>query len=153
MPNTPIFNVPTDPHVAQKNLSLVKYKKGLFHFSFEIHNAARTIRSFNIFAEEGKLEQLDKIDQLIGKNFKIQKKRGNIQKIGFTESLCPEIEDLENSQQDIRDLKLQQYERKGYTLIGKTDGGSNLIHINQTIDNVSIGGLSILVMRDEEQYT
>ena len=61
LPNTPIFNVPTHPHVAQKNLSLVKYKKGLFHFSFEIHNAARTIRSFNIFAEEGKLEQLDKI--------------------------------------------------------------------------------------------
>src|SRR6266436_6538005 len=60
LPATPDFNVPTDRHVAQRNLSVLMMSMHIAHFSlpFEIVNTQRLARSFSIKAELGTVEEL-----------------------------------------------------------------------------------------------
>jgi hypothetical protein len=61
LPASPAFNVPTDRHVAQRNLSVVKAFNSIFHMAFEIHNSSRKARRFEIVTQVGKIEELPRV--------------------------------------------------------------------------------------------
>ncbi|HEY9597010.1 MAG TPA: hypothetical protein V6D33_05020, partial [Cyanophyceae cyanobacterium] len=106
LPNTPVFNVPTDRHVAQRNLSVLMTSGGRFHFAFEVHNTVRKARNFTVNFKEGKLAELEPLVPLLGRGFKLPQERGQIQKPGFVRSSCPGNQDLEGEIPHVCGLEL-----------------------------------------------
>ncbi len=81
LPGVPDFNVPTDRHVAQRNLSVVRTTRaveGSFRFVFEVHNASRKPRSFVLTAEVADLAQLEGLIPLLGPNFTLPSEEGRV---------------------------------------------------------------------------
>lgn len=151
LPTTPVFNVPTDRHVAQRNLNILMAAKKMFSFAFEIHNKDRVKRSFIVEAVIGKLGQIEALTPYIGRGFKLPRKEGRVSGLGFVNKPCPNSDDIGRPEGEKLKLEMGPNERAGRTLVGKLEGNAAVIHIIQKIDNKEVGGLSILVMNNEEK--
>ena len=153
LPMTPVFNVPTDRHVAQRNLSVVMTAKKMFSFAFEVFNKERVARTFTIEAIPGKFGQIEALIPYLGRDFKLPKKEGRVKDLGFTHKPCPSSEDREKSEQGVIKLEVGPNTRVGRTLTGTLDEGAALIHVVQKCDERDVGGLSILILSQEEKHT
>ena len=149
LPNTPVFNVPTDRHVAQRNLSVVMAAKKMFSFAFEVHNKERVRRSFTVEAVKGKLGQIEALIPYLGRGFKLPKGEGRVSGLGFVLKPCPNSDDMGRAEHGVMKLEMGPNERTGRTLVGTLDGGAAVIHIVQKNNDREVGGLSILIMSQE----
>ncbi len=146
LPAVKEFNVPTDRHVAQRNLSVVQASRGMFKFAFMVHNPERKGRSFQIQVRQESLEQMKPLIRQLGPQFEFPSREGQIQKFGFVKAACPSDENLENSQPEIEELEVKPGQRVGLTLMGIVEGGAALIHVEQFVDGSIVGGLSLMVI-------
>ena len=153
LPMTPVFNVPTDRHVAQRNLSVVMTANKMFSLAFEVFNKERVARTFTIEAVPGKLGQLEALIPRLGRDFKLPKKEGRVKDLGFTHKPCPSLEDLKKSDNGVIKMEVGPNARVGRTLIGTLDEGAALIHVIQKSNDRDVGGLSILILNQEEKQT
>jgi hypothetical protein len=146
LPTTAEFNVPTDRHVAQRNLSVVGTgAKMSFSFAFEIHNSSRKSREFSIVAREGEPEQVARFG-LLPRGWARDLKPGSLGHVGFTPSLCPDEAEIRRAPARVERLLLGPRERMGYCLVGILESGTALIHVTQEVNDEVHGGLSVLVL-------
>lgn len=151
LPAVAAFNVPTDRHVAQRNLSVVMASAKGFHFAFEIHNPGRKEKTFAINATQGRIENIRNLLPLLGRNFKLPAKQGKVTRLGLVSAVCPDLEDGGQRSPKIKSLKVKPHGRAGYTLVGNLDGGAALIQVEQLEQERVVGGLSLLIIHTKEE--
>lgn len=147
LPGTSAFNVPTDRHVAQRNLSVVMgmtMVQNMFSFPFEIHNTARVSRAITVRAAPGNVEQIRPLVPTLGPHFKLPS-QGEVQRLGFVNDPCPGQDALDHSIPEIK-LELGGGQRSGFTLVGSIEDGGALIHVEMTAVDQVVGGLSVLAV-------
>ncbi|MBA4537232.1 hypothetical protein H1Z61_08765 [Bacillus aquiflavi] len=147
LPSVPQFNVPTDRHVAQRNLIVLKLarKKTYFTTNFELHNHSRLAQTYHIVTRVGSLEEIDALlsylDQNIPKNGE-----GTMTQVGFVRRSCPDEDALEEAEPVVK-LEVGPNANVGLSVVGMLEGEIALLHIVQKRDEIEIGGLSILVFQ------
>ncbi len=151
LPAGAAFNVPTDRHVAQCNLSVVLGVAQQFYFTFEIHNPNRKERTFTIAASQRKIETVKNLLPLLGRKFKLPDKSGKLTRLGFVSVPCPDQKESERATPSIKNLKVKPNGRVGYTLVGTIDAGAALVNIEQFENERVVGGLSLLVIHAKEE--
>ena len=154
LPATPVFNVPGDRHVAQRNLSVVlALKGGFFRFTFNLFNTARLERRFRVTLEAGEAEQLKPLLPHLGKGFELPELSGRLAGARFVEDMCADPE-AHKAQQGAKapDLAVAIPARRkiNRTLIGRIEGGPALLHLVQRDGERVVGGLSLLVLPGED---
>lgn len=152
LPATPVFNVPTDRHVAQHNISVLKTTSGQFHLAFEVHNSARVTRLFNITVKQGTLAELEPLIPLLGRDFKLPQKLESAHSLGFVQSPCPDALFIRQANKSV-DQKLTPFERIGLSLVGTVDAGTAFVHVTQTVEGQVVGGLSVLIVNTKEKQS
>lgn len=150
LPASPVFNVPTDRHVAQRNLSVLQTapKKMNFSMSFEIHNTEREARIFTIKTKLGEMAELRPLLKQLGRT--VPSGKGKLKTVGFIKSLTPCDSD-EAPLPDIGQLEIAGNARTGLTLTGELEGEAALLHVVQQADGKEVGGLSVLVLSSDKQ--
>jgi len=152
LPGTPDFNVPTDRHVAQRNLSVVQTLAARsFQFAFEAHNAGRKARAFVLKAAVGDVEQLKPMLPLLGRDFRPPRHKARVRHLGFVSLSGRDVRDPGDAVPDLKTPSLRPHGRAGYSLVGTLEGeGAVLIHVTQEADGRVIGGLGVLVLSAQE---
>ncbi len=89
---SPDFNVPTDRHVAQRNLSVLRAMQGRFHFNFEVHNQERNNQSFQVMVEEVPAEKIfEQFRHLVKLHELYSLQQGKLKRVSFTDTNCPDF--------------------------------------------------------------
>jgi hypothetical protein len=150
LPASPAFNVTTDSHVAQRNLTILEVapKMRSFSMSFEIHNIERSPRAFAIKTKTGKLAELRPLLKQIGRD--IPTEAGKVAKVGFIKTPNPCDSD-ETPQPTIDRIEVAGGAKTGLTITGELEGDAALLHVIQEADGKEVGGLSVLVVQGKEQ--
>lgn len=148
LPVSPVFNVPTDRHVAQRNLSVVMAFKSMFHMAFEIHNPSRKLRRFEIVTQIGKFEELRALQKVLV-NMNLPKDTGEFEFLGFIDKHCPDEEDFKKAKPVVEAVEVSGGSRKNMTLVGKLKGDGALVHVLQKDGDQIVGGLSALVLSEK----
>lgn len=151
LPATLAFDVPTDRHVAQRNLEvLMAEEQRMFHLAFEIHNTARRETPFRITARPGDLEEFvlatkryPRLQRLLRAN-----KPGVVHDVGFVEGPCPDPQNL--NLKDKYELALGPTQRAGASVVGRLEGPYALLHVEQQAVShkrkAIMGGISLLII-------
>ncbi|HET8835003.1 MAG TPA: hypothetical protein VFN08_09750 [Gemmatimonadales bacterium] len=148
LPPGPAFNVPTDRHVAQRNLSVVVAAQGtMFHFAFEVHNASRMARTFAIGARAADPKQLEPLIPRLGRRTGIPSGRGEVERLGFVPSACPQGQMLERASPKLERIEVAGRGRTGFSVVGTLKGDAALINVTQEASGAQVGGLAVLVIR------
>jgi hypothetical protein len=143
---TAALDAPNDVHVAQRNLSVLLVGRSGFSFSFEICNPSSAHRVVDVRVEPGKLKE---VGPLVGSGFPaLAKARGEVVDRGFVRAPCPDPEDTDN-RHALEGLEVAGGTCAGATLVGHLQGTAALLHITQNIGETIVGGLSVLVAREE----
>jgi len=144
----PQFNVPTDRHVAQRNLTIIKLGKvkDFFTMNFEICNALRLSQRYNISCRLGNLEEISALRPYLDPNIP-KYGEGTIVQAGFVSKSCPDEDESKEAESDI-ELEISPGSRAGLSVVGVLEGDIALLHVVQSTEKKEIGGLSILVYRD-----
>lgn len=150
LPATLAFNVPTDRHVAQRNLSVLQTapKMKRFSMNFEIHNTDRKAKIFTIKTKLGDVAELRPLVKQLGRD--IPRGSGKVTKLGFIRSPFPCDSD-ETPQPSVDRIEVAGGMRTSLTLIGELEGDAALVHVIQKTDGKQIGGLSALVISEDKQ--
>jgi hypothetical protein len=144
LPAIPDFNVPTDRHVAQRNLSVVQSVRGFFSLPIVLHNTLRTEQKFQIKAGQGRLNELKPFQRQL--KLDLPKTAGKLSKIAFVASQCPTEDDLERENHDVLELTIPGHGSRLMSLVGHIEGGTTLVHVDQFRNGQLVGGLSVLVL-------
>lgn len=151
LPATPAFNVPTDRHVAQRNLSVVyamKMKNMMFGANFSICNSLREDASFRISVKPARIEELKPLVDSFGRAIPINAK-GQIKNAGFVTHPCPSDEEIKQALPEVKDFPVKGKACSGLTLVGQLEGEAALVHVIQELDGKEVGGLSVLVVNGD----
>jgi hypothetical protein len=148
LPATAAFDVPTDRHVAQRNLSVVLALQGFFSFSFVIYNTQRIERRFQIRAYQGEMGDLKPLQRTMG--LERLPENGKIARIAFADERCPDEKAFEKATNEKMELSIPGKGSRFLTLIGRIEGEGALVHVEQVSENRQIGGLSVLVRGDQK---
>ncbi len=150
-PPSPVFDVPTDNRVAQRNLSVLTTPAGqIAHLAFEIPNVARTEQTFRVIARRGEIAELRTVLPRTGLDERILGQRGDLTDLGFVAAVCPTDADIRNVTPDIRELRLGPGSRAGFSLIGRLAGDAALVHIEQLFGKQVVGGISVLFLAGKD---
>jgi len=149
LPAAPDFNVPTDRHVAQRNLSVLMAAKKMFAMSFEIHNTERLARTFSIKTKMGELAELKPLLKTLGQTMP-RVMKGSIRQAGFITTNHPCDSD-EKPRPSVDKIEVKPGARVGLTVVGELEGDAALLHVIQEADGKPVGGLSVLVLRQQAQ--
>ena len=151
LPAAPAFNVPTDRHVAQRNLSVIQTASHqFFHLAFEVHNPERIPRAFTVAVELGRLEEVRESVKYLQPDLQLPRRDGKVVGAGLVQSLCPDEREREQAQPVVDSVEVSPGGRTGLSVVGKLDGEAALIHVKQFADKQLIGGLSILILSGKE---
>lgn len=146
LPATPVFNVPTDPHVAQRNLSVVMAVNSMFRFVFEIHNQNREERKFDIEVHATNIDELKGLHSHFGKKMKLDFKKGEIKRAGFLDAACPSDKEVEDAKGEIKNLHMGPMQSQMKCLVGTISGGAVFLNVVQKYKGKVVGGLGVLVI-------
>lgn len=151
LPSGPAFNVPTDRHVAQRNLTVMQAATGFFHAAFELHNTSRKARRFDVRVSQGKLAGLRPLVEHLKEIEPVLSEKDGKGEAGFLTKPCPTEADLKYAQPQIEALEIAANGRVGLTLAGRVKGPAALFHVEQREGRHLVGGLSVLVVNRDEK--
>lgn len=150
-----VFDVPTDRHVAQRNLSVVMASNKTFHLAFEALNTSRKPGAFSIHTRQATKGELahalsvfPKVRASLG-----DRQPGELNQAGFVKQACPDAA-AQRDAKPVFKLELDGGARQGLSVVGHIDGGYAVVHVEQWAHNrgdkpVLVGGLSVLVIDGE----
>lgn len=153
LPASPAFNVPTDRHVAQRNLSVLMMSKmmsGHFSMSFQVCNPSRLAQRFHIAARVGKLEEMRPLLPHIDHAIHLRQ-GGTLHNVGFVTTPCPDEDERKKPIPVVEAMEVPPGACLGLSVVGELEGDAALLHVVQEADNKPIGGLSVLVVRGKDQ--
>lgn len=143
LPVTPDFNVPTDRHVAQRNLSVVLAARGFFSIPLVIYNKLRVEQAFRVKVYQGRFGELKPFQRQL--RLDLPKKEGKLVQTAFVDMQCPTEEELDKCSCDSMDLCIPGKGSLSTTLVGRIEGKAALVHVAQFRNDQLVGGLSVLV--------
>jgi hypothetical protein len=143
LPATPDFNVPTDRHVAQRNLNVVQALRGFFAFPFVLYNTLRTKQQFQIKVYQGRLRELEPLRKRLG--IETPKSEGKLIRTAFVETRCPTEEMLDKHDNNELEVSIPGNGSQFTTLVGRIEGEAALVHVGQYRGDQLVGGISLLV--------
>ena len=151
LPVAPAFNVPTDRHVAQRNLSVVMMAKTqkAFSLSFQVCNTERLPRTFQVKAMPGRVEELKELLPTLGRSFP-RLGDGKVKNVGFVTVPCPDDDTRRHATETVERIEVKPGVCAGLTVVGELEGEAALLHVIQTADGKEVGGLSVLVIRSNK---
>ena len=150
LPATLEFNVPTDRHVAQRNLSVaLAAHRGFFRYAFVMYNTTRVEERFQIRAYQSSLDEIEPLAQQM--RLDLPQGKGKLVEVGFVDVLCPTEEVLEGREHDAMEVSIPGNGSRSSTLVGRVEGEGALVHVVQLRGDQRVGGLSILVLAETEQ--
>jgi hypothetical protein len=146
----PDFEVPTDRHVAQRNLGVIHTGiSSTFHFNFEAHNAGRNEQTFQIQAEQVPFEKIIKNFPVLAQTYKLnERKEGKLKRSAFTTTNCfdPDFKERKQKQET---LTLQGYGKDKLALTGEIEGDFVLVYITQHRGKIISGGICVLIINSK----
>lgn len=150
LPATAAFDVPTDRHVAQRNLSLLSAaaRSGVFHLAFEVHNPSRKAQRFTITTRIGEDDELKALVPYLGRRKIDWKAGGEIGQVGFVTTPCPDDQALDKAEPTV-EVDVPPGGRVGLTVAGRLKGKVGVVHVEQrtcTERAVVVGGLAAVVV-------
>jgi len=151
LPATNAFDVPTDRHVAQRNLDVI-VAIGKFHLAFEVHNPNRIEAQFRLVTRKGDHKEFLRATKRYPHLYKIlqQHQPGVVHEPGFVQGPCPDLEAGWEGRKDKEEVKLWPAQRTGLSVVGKLEGAYALLHVEQQAiyqgRKATVGGLSLLVI-------
>lgn len=152
LPASPAFNVPTDRHVAQRNLDVVfaaKINNLMFSAAFSVCNSSRKDRAFRITAKPGRLEELKPLVEHLRREKLPLDAAGKIKNLGFVTQPCPDEHDRKDAKPVIEGFQVKGTACSGLSLVGQLEGDAALVHVIQEVDGKEVGGLSVLVLNSD----
>ena len=151
LPASPAFNVPTDRHVAQRNLTIgMAAASGFFGFTTTQMNTSRLSTNFRLVAEAAPLKALKPMLKSLALDLDLTQDPGTVKRLGFVDLACPTQDDLKRKHDSEIALEIPGQGKSRRSLIGQLSGGPALIHIKQYHGKRLIGGQSILVLPEEK---
>lgn len=151
LPVSPAFDVPTDRHVAQRNLSVVvAAASGFFSFNFNAFNTSRLAQEFSLQLEPGRVADLKPLAKTLGKGWQIPEQTATPEHLGFIDALCAHEGDLERARGSKIDVEIQAHRKANWSIVGRLQGAPSLIHVVQRQGSRTVGGLSVLVLPPTE---
>jgi hypothetical protein len=148
LPASPAFDVPTDRHVAQRNLGVALAARARFQFAFEIHNPGRMARTFTVTLKPGDPEELRPLVPNLGKGFKLPRRQGRLEHLGFVPGACPPQEVVDGDVQPDAKVEIGPGGRGGLSLVGRLERGGAVVHVLQQAEGRTVGGLAVLVLAE-----
>ena len=151
LPASPAFNVPTDRHVAQRNLGVVfaaKIKGMMFSASFSVCNSSRKDQTFRVFAKPGRLEELKPLVEHLGDKIPLQA-MGELKNVGFITEPCADEHAIKDAVPIVERLTVKGKVCTGLTVVGQLEGDAALLHVIQEAGGKEVGGLSVLVLNGD----
>ena len=149
LPATPGFNVPTDRHVAQLNLSVAQAVRRRFHMAFEVHNPMRLARKFEVAARQGPVAEVAERFRWVAALPEVGQE-ARAARLGFLREPCPDPDRIESAGGQRASLEVGPNGRIGLTLTGVLDGpGAAAVHVEQHADGQLVGGLAVIVVARE----
>jgi len=162
LPATVDFNVVTDRHVAQRNLTVVSATAGMFMAYAEFHNRERHARRFVLRLVEGEIGALKPLAKTIGRP--LPKELGQFRGMAFARERCPNLEDTLKKGEDQLEVEIPAHSSVALTVVAHFDGPAALVHVEQAERDprrpackthhgkaVPLGGLSILAINTEKK--
>lgn len=143
LPATSAFNVPTDRHVAQRNISVLAAMRSRFSFPFEIHNPIRVAREFTIRVRSAPREEMEATAKRLG--ITPPRTPGRLTELAFCREPCPRTE-CQPAKHGETCVKLGPNARTGLSILGRIEGEAVLLHIEQLSGERVVGGISVLVV-------
>ena len=145
------FNVPTDRHVAQRNLSVMNAMNGMFHMNFEMHNPSRKEQKFSARPQQVKIGKLLKEFPMLEKQLH-GKKEGHLKSIEFTNTICPTTGKPSGKFQKTSDaFALNGFGKKQLSVSGEIEGDFAFVTISQHKEETLTGGLGILIINHKNK--
>jgi len=152
LPPTAEFNVPTDPHVAQRNLTVLRGRIDFFRTVLAVINVGREDAVFTVQAVPTDLLTLEPLVATAGLPADVLRAGGEFMRVGLVEGTSPDEADIERARPVLEDLRMGPGERRKVTVVGKLQGTAALVDVVQfAADGQPVGGLSVLVLHDTEQ--
>ena len=143
------FNVPTDRHVAQKNLTVLMAFKSMFHMNFEMHNGSRKEAKFHAKIDQVSIKKLQNISPNLKEKLK-GKKEGKLKNVEFTMVRCMDkTKEISKCLNDSEEFTINGFGKKPLAVTGNIEGDYVFLVITQYHENVEMGGLGILVINDK----
>jgi hypothetical protein len=128
--------------IAQRNLGVVELgKKRSFQYSFQVCNSAREQLGFVVAAEQAPLSEVEWFMPSLATT-----KPGTVQNLGLVASAQPDPSEP-NAANPVN-VTVGPNSCIGLSLVGTLDAGAALIHVTQTINQQTVGGLSVVVLAD-----
>jgi hypothetical protein len=156
LPASPAFDVPTDRHVAQRNLSVVMaLMSGAFRLQLVLYNTQRVQRAFRLEAVQGKLEELRPLAKRLGRKLELPARQGKLARFVFADDPCAGAEAFDEKGEKGGkgakpdrpvELLLPGHGSATRTLVGEIKNGAALVHVRQMAGDHLVGGLSVLVL-------
>lgn len=142
VPATPQFNVPTDRHVAQKNLTVYETPPtGFFHFRFENHNGQKDRRNLEIVVKQVPIREFK---HLVPKKH-LKLKEGELKTLQFTNSICPPEKKIKGIT-NILETTIDGFSKDFRSISGEISGEAVLLFITQRDRKQETGGLGLLII-------
>jgi hypothetical protein len=151
LPAAKDFNVPTDRHVAQRNLSVLQAAQANFSFSFSVHNTSRLTQAITVVLEQQPIGAVAELLPLLNLRPEVAELEGRIHKLGLARVPYPRDEELRDFETG-ETVHLRPFERAGLTLVGFLEGDAALLHVRALDEEREQGGLAMLVLRDKDRY-
>lgn len=139
-PDTEVYSI------AQKNLGVVQVKmhgKAPFHYAFQACNGADAERQFVITAQQAPLSDIAAFLPGMPGGRTILQKPGKIEGLGVTASAKPG-----GGGAAVLSVGIAPRSCQPFTLSGVLQEGNALVHVTQSLNEVVVGGLSVLVMAE-----
>jgi hypothetical protein len=146
LPATAVFDVPTDRHVAQKNLSVVEAldPMGFFALPFVVENNQRLSRDFRLIVRQGPVASLKRVARRL--SLPDLGGEGKATEVRITSERCPTPRSGGGAPGGEHALQLGGHRKVGRTLSGQVSHGPVLLHVEQREGDRPVGGLSVLVL-------
>ncbi|NQY13689.1 MAG: hypothetical protein HRT81_07525 [Henriciella sp.] len=147
LPSSPAFNVPTDRHVAQRNLTVVQAAaNGFFAAKITQFNTSRLQTKFKLTAELADLKLLAPLAKSLNLRLDPKAKPGTVERLQYSDKPCPAATDLKKKKAASIEFALDGNRKTQRSLVGVHSGGPSLIHVKLLHLDRLIGGQSILVL-------
>jgi hypothetical protein len=144
LPATPDFNVPSDRHVAQLNLSVVQAVQGFFTQPITLNNTWRAENRFQIKAYQGKINQLKPFAQRF--RIELSESEGKLVNAAFVDHKRPTEGEFGNLDNRALELSIPGKGTRFKSLVGRVEGKNTLVHVGQYRKGQLVGGISMLVV-------
>jgi len=146
LPATTDFNVPTDRHVAQRNLSVLMAMNSIFHMNFEMHNGQRKEEIFTAQIEQVGSENIIKEFPFLKEQLR-GKKEGILKTVEFTNTqFLEQSRKQELSEKSSKPIAIGGFEKRKLAIVGQMEGDFVFLVVLQCKDEIRTGGLGILVI-------